>query len=65
MANYFMARATVETNVEASDDGLDLYGDVCGSDDENIGEAQREIQGLACKGEANIWEALYLLIFIF
>ena len=36
--NYFMARATVETNLEASDDGLDLYRDVHGSDDENIGE---------------------------
>ena len=34
--NYFMARATVETNVETYDDGLDLYGDVYGSKDENI-----------------------------
>ena len=37
--NYFVARATVETNVEPSDDGVDLCGDVYGSDDENIGEA--------------------------
>ena len=41
--NYFMERETVETNVEDPDDGLDLYGDVYGSDDENIGKEYREI----------------------
>ena len=37
--NYFMARATVEINVEASDEGLDFYGDVYESNNENIGKA--------------------------
>ena len=35
---YLMARETVETSVEDSDDGLDLYRNVYGFDDENIGK---------------------------
>ena len=35
---YFMVKATVETSVEAPDEVLDLYRNVYGFDDENIGK---------------------------
>ena len=57
-----MLRATAETSMEADDDGLDLLENDDGLEDENIGAEYREIYGLTCKGEANFWEALSVLI---